>query len=225
MSEVAESVHDETKADETQEAQKEESVETETFLTEGAEHEDAPKEEEVTESDTPEEEAEENEEESDTQSAPESYEPFTLPEDSELDEQALEKFEALAKDANLSQEMAQRFVDQFVERLQSMQEESSVALQEQGQEWLKELKNDPDYGGKRLKSTQSDCARAMRVFGSRDLDELLDSTQLGNHPAMIKAFARIGKAMSEDITVVGKHAAAEPAKPLAEILYPQNPTT
>lgn len=40
--------------------------------------------------------------------------------------------------------------------------------------------------------------RAVKHFGGDDLVKFLDDTQLGNHPALIRAFAKIGMGMTEE---------------------------
>jgi hypothetical protein len=45
--------------------------------------------------------------------------------------------------------------------------------------------------------------RALRHFGGADLAAMLDRTGLGNDPAWIRAFARIGEALAEDSLVSG----------------------
>jgi len=45
--------------------------------------------------------------------------------------------------------------------------------------------------------------RALRHFGGPDLAATLDRTGLGNDPAWVRAFARIGEAMAEDALVSG----------------------
>ncbi len=45
--------------------------------------------------------------------------------------------------------------------------------------------------------------RAVRAFGSEDLLSVFNSTGIGDHPAVIKAFYAIGQAMSEDALVLG----------------------
>ncbi|MEI6907818.1 peptidase, partial [Klebsiella pneumoniae] len=53
-------------------------------------------------------------------------------------------------------------------------------------------------------------------FGTPELKEYLNGTGLGNHPELVKAFIKVGKAMSEDGMVTGKEGGQRSA---AEVLY------
>lgn len=148
--------------------------------------------------------------------APEKYE-FTAAEGVELDTEALKDFEPLARELNLNQEQAQKLVDMYGTKLLPMvQKQQAEAWQKQTEGWAESVKADKEIGGDKLNSNLSAAQRALDQFGTPELKEYLNGTGLGNHPELVKAFIKIGKAMSEDNMVTGNESGQRSA---AEVLY------
>lgn len=133
------------------------------------------------------------------QGAPEAYADFTVPEGYEFSGELAEDFKAVAKELNLSQEQAQRLIDLDMKRLQS----SGDALQQASAEWTESAKSDKEFGGDKLPENISLAKKALDTFGTPELRNLLEETGLGNHPEIIRAFYRAGKAISEDGFIAG----------------------
>ncbi|MEP8720217.1 peptidase [Enterobacter kobei] len=136
--------------------------------------------------------------------APEKYE-FKAGEGVELDTEALKDFEPVARDLNLTNEQAQKLVDAYPKILAGVQQRQAEAWQAQTEQWAADVKADKEIGGDKLTANLSAAQRALEQFGDPELKEYLDSTGLGNHPALVKAFIKVGKAMSEDKVVTGGH--------------------
>lgn len=137
--------------------------------------------------------------------APEKYE-FKAGEGVELDQEALKDFEPLARELNLTNEQAQKLVDMYGTKLLPMvQKQQAEAWQKQTEGWAESVKADKEIGGDKLTSSISTAQRALETFGTPELKEYLNTTGLGNHPELVKAFVKIGKAMSEDNVVTGGH--------------------
>ncbi|WP_182409142.1 peptidase [Klebsiella michiganensis] len=137
--------------------------------------------------------------------APEKYE-FKPAEGLELDTSALEQFEPIARELNLTNEQAQKMVDLYGTKIMPMvQKRQSEVWQKTTEQWAAEVKADKEIGGDKLTANLSAAQRALEQFGDPELKEYLDSTGLGNHPALVKAFIKVGKAMSEDKVVTGGH--------------------
>lgn len=136
--------------------------------------------------------------------APEKYE-FSAGEGVELDSAALADFEPVARELNLTNEQAQKLVDAYPKILEGVQQRQAEAWQKQTEDWAANVKADKEIGGDKLISNLSAAQRALEQFGDPELKEYLDSTGLGNHPALVKAFIKVGKAMSEDKVVTGGH--------------------
>jgi len=147
--------------------------------------------------------------------APEKYE-FQAGEGVELDTEALKDFEPVARDLNLTNEQAQKLVDAYPKILAGVQQRQAEAWQAQTEQWAADVKADKEIGGDKLTTNLSAAQRAMDQFGTPELKEYLEGTGLGNHPELVKAFIKIGKAMSEDGMVDGSNQGQRSA---AEVLY------
>jgi len=144
--------------------------------------------------------------------APEKYEDFTVPEGVEVDGEQIEKFKELARELNLTQESAQKFVD-----LQTKMAARHIeAFQAEQAKWVSSLQT--EWGGE-FKANVQKAQRAMSQFGSPELRQLLDSTGFGNHPAVAKMMVAVGNKLGDPDFVEGKSATQVP-KTAAEILYP-----
>lgn len=81
------------------------------------------------------------------------------------------------------------------------------------------MKADKEIGGDKLTASLSKAQQALETFGTPELKEYLNETGLGNHPELVKAFVKIGKAMSEDNMVSAANTGQRSA---AEVLYGKN---
>lgn len=147
--------------------------------------------------------------------APEKYE-FQAGEGVELDAEALKDFEPVARELNLTNEQAQKLVDAYPKILSGVQQRQTEAWQAQTEQWAADVKADKEVGGDKLTANLSAAQRALDQFGTPELREYLDGTGLGNHPELVKAFIKVGKAMSEDGVITGKESGQRSA---AEVLY------
>lgn len=75
------------------------------------------------------------------------------------------------------------------------------AVAEMSDGWLKQVKADPELGGRRLKRTLENAQYAMR-YGTAKFRKLLDETGYGNHPEVVRFCARIGAAIRTDLANV-----------------------
>lgn len=130
--------------------------------------------------------------------APESYADFTLPEGLKADAIALDKATPLFKELGLNQEQAQKLVDFEAERVQAMESAHRDAFAATTKEWAEAAQNDPDIGGEKFEQNIAVALKGLERFGSPELKQVLDTTGLGNHPAMIKLAFNVGKLLKED---------------------------
>ncbi|MFV8917572.1 peptidase [Serratia fonticola] len=143
---------------------------------------------------------------------PEKYE-FKAPEGVEqLDPQALAVFEPIAKELGLSQEQAQKLVDIYPQ----IQQQQAEAWSKQVTDWGDQVKADKEIGGDKLTASVGQAQKALDQFGTPALREYLEQSGLGNHPELVRAFAKVGKMMSEDKIIVPNQGGQRSA---ADILY------
>ena len=148
--------------------------------------------------------------------APEKYE-FKAAEGQELDAAALEQFEPIARELNLTNEQAQKMVDLYgTQILPMVQKQQAEAWQKTTEQWAADVKADKEIGGDKLTASIGVAQRALETFGTPDLKEYLNSTGLGNHPDLIKFCVKVGQAMSEDKVLTGNEHGQRSA---AQVLY------
>lgn len=152
----------------------------------------------------------------DTAAAPPEKYDLKLPEDSLLDEKALEGTVSYAKERGLSNEQAQ----ELVERESFAISEYVTRMKGEAENWIAEAKGDEELGGDSFNKNVEMARRVVEKFGSDKFKEALNDSGLGNHPEVVRVFKRIAESMGED-SLVQPGAAAKPAKSMAEILYPE----
>lgn len=150
--------------------------------------------------------------------APEKYGDFEFPEGMELDEAAMEQFLPLAKELDLNQEQAQKLVSMYSQNIQSQIEAQETEYKDVRSEWVKAIKADKEVGGKDYEANLGLARNALKAFGSDELTDMLNHTGLGDNPAVVKFFVKVGKAIKEDGMVSGVQSKAP--KDAAKILFP-----
>jgi hypothetical protein len=136
---------------------------------------------------------------------PEEYQ-FETPEGAELDEAVTEAYSEAAREAGLSQEAAQAMLDQVAP---VMAQRTAERLETARNEWAEAAQTDKEFGGDKLQENLGVAKKAMDAFGTPELQDLLNESGLGNHPELIRAFYRAGKAVSEDQFVNGQTRGAQ----------------
>ena len=111
-----------------------------------------------------------------------------------------------AKAHDLSEEDLQAFVEFDAVRLKQQAEATVAKARKTQEEWISEMKRDPEIGGQNFDQTIVDAKKVVQRFGSDAFVKLLETTQLdgplGSHPEMIRLLSSIGKGRLED-TVAG----------------------
>jgi hypothetical protein len=144
---------------------------------------------------------------------PEKYE-LTLPENAPFEQADLDAIAAEARAMSCTQEEAQALV---LARVAHMQERAAS--------YLVELKADPELGGAKLDETVQLALKGRSFLAPEGSEEAaylareLDKTGAGNHRLMMRMFARLGRAMSED-GGGGLRPSSGPEKTAAQKMYP-----
>jgi hypothetical protein len=149
------------------------------------------------------------------QGAPEHYE-FKPVEGVSLSEEVTAKFSEVAKELNLSQDAAQKMLDQVAPAIARQQQ---AAIQQLNEQWVNAVKADKEIGGDKLGANLAIAKKARDAFGTDGLRKLLNESRIGNHPEVIRFFVRAGQAISEDTFVSGGTRPASGGKDAATVLY------
>lgn len=157
--------------------------------------------------------------------APEKYE-FKAPDGVELAEATVTRFSEVARAANLTQEQAQGILGEMASAIQQQSRASLEAFYKDiggmPETWADQVRADKEFGGLKLEENLGIAAKARDAFGGPELKMLFDKTGIGNHPALVRAFVKIGKAISQDGFVSGGGSGATSTKSYADRLYGSN---
>ncbi len=152
--------------------------------------------------------------------APESYTDFNMPEGMETDQGMIETFLPVAKELNLSQENAQKFVDLHTKGLKASVDAHVKDWADAMGKWKGDTKADKEIGGERFDQTQVNVNLALKTFGNEKLSEMLEVTGVGNHVEFVRFFDKVGGLIANDKIDLGNVANAE-TRTQAEIMYPK----
>ncbi len=122
---------------------------------------------------------------------------ITLPQGAQVDQTALDSFKATAKEFGLTSEQASGLVAKELERGGVAADAAAKEWEKLNQGYVDALAADTEFGGDKLAETQLLAQKAFRAYGSEIQQEIV-TLGLQNHPGLIKAFARMGRAMKED---------------------------
>jgi len=147
---------------------------------------------------------------------PEKYD-FQMPENVTMDEASLNAFSQFAKDAGLNQEHAQAMLSKLAP---AMQERQAQVQADMKAAWTESTKTDKEIGGVQLDQNLKVAMKALKAFGTPELQTLLNESGLGDHPELIRACYRAGKTISEDSFVPSGTAARQTTKDYSSQLYP-----
>ena len=155
--------------------------------------------------------------------APEEYGGFKLPDGQEIDADALEVFLPAAKEANLTQDQAQGFVDIMAKAVADAAQDQLETWETTRADWRKAAESDKEVGGERFEATLGLAKKALNKIGTPELSEQLDITGMGDHVEVIRLLARVAKIIGDDELNIGGVAGGSP-KTQAEVMFPDMPT-
>lgn len=141
-----------------------------------------------------------------------------LPEGSELSEKDLKEFSEFAKENKLSEETAQKLLDQKSQQVSALKESQRVAYEAEVEGWKNAVMADKEIGGQNFQQAVAYSKMAVDKFGSDEFKRAVNVSGLGNHPELVRTFARIGKAMADDTLVAAPKNQSQEV-PLEDVFY------
>lgn len=157
---------------------------------------------------------------------PEAYE-LTLPEGMALDADLLGEATPVFKEIGLTNEAANKLMPFAAKLLEKSRTSFETQMLEAGsaqrKAWLDEAKSAEDIGGPKWDATLGVAAKGLDAMGFKagtQFRALLNDSGLGNHPDMIRAFAKLGELAGEE----GDFARADAGAPVDALseMYPNN---
>lgn len=155
------------------------------------------------------------------------YEPFKLPENVSLDETKVSEFTNILSELELKgkashaevQEFGQKAVDLFINEQKSLVEHINktqlTAWEKTKTDWKDLTLKDPEIGGNRFQTALTSAQTFIRTHGGSpeqqaEFRALMDTSGLGNHPAMIRLLAKAGASMTEGSPLAAKTPVSAP---------------
>lgn len=123
---------------------------------------------------------------------PEAYE-WRLPEGVQIGEGETETYQSLFRELSLTQEQVDRIAEVEGELAQAR-----IQQQEQMREDWKAAAQKDEELGRDWDLTLQRAGYALNELADEEFANFLEDTGLGDHPVLIKAFARLGQVMSND---------------------------
>lgn len=155
-----------------------------------------------------------------TPKAPEKYE-FKAAGDAKVDEAIATEVAALAKEFGLPQDKAQKLYDSRLAAGDSQMKQLADRVTATHKEWQAASRADKEFGGEAFEANLGIAAQAAKQFADPEFSKLMDTTGLGDHPAVIRLFYKLGKQLQNDKTLTGGGGPNQ-GKSAAELLFPKS---
>ena len=126
------------------------------------------------------------------------YDSLDVPEDTPLQKEEVERILKQSKEEGLSKDDAQKRLEEADTLVKGYALRSQQALEQAADQWIQDTKNDKEIGGERYKESVELARRTAHKFGTPEFLDSLNKTGFGNHPEVIRVFARIGRQMQDD---------------------------
>jgi hypothetical protein len=159
---------------------------------------------------------------------PETYE-LEAPDGFTVDPQALAVATPVFKELGLSNEQANKLMPVAAKFAAGLSDKLNAQILSQvhadRKAWLDTAMADREIGGANWKQTLAKGAYALDNLGfpkGSPFRVLLDESGLGNHPEMIRAWAKVGRAIGEDGDFVRGAGTPHSRRDTAETLYPND---
>ena len=146
---------------------------------------------------------------------PEAYE-LKAPDGYPMGEAELKQLNEMCRAAKLSKEQGEAVLKYMHGNYTAYQESQAAQLKK----WVEEAKADKEFGGDNFDANVADAKRGLATFDTDgSIRAMLEETGYGSNPAVLKIFARVGKALGED-RLVGSGGKNQNEKPLEDRLWP-----
>lgn len=150
--------------------------------------------------------------------APINYD-VTLPEGYFLSDDMRAQFTKVAQECGLSNDAANKLINLHVQQMEAAAREQASGIADKAADFERLSRQDSEIGGAHFETSLKTAKAALNQFGTAALADVLNQSGLGNHPEMIRLFARIGKAMGEGHYAGSKETVTERPRTRAEIMY------
>ena len=158
-----------------------------------------------------------------SQTIPDTYADFAMPEGVTVDSALLNDAVPLFKELGLTQDQAQKLVDFQAKQVQASSQSQVDAFDQLMNDWQEKSKNDKEFGGDKFEENIGIARSAIDKFGTPELKQLLEEHGVGNHPEVIRFMVNVGKLTAEDVPG-GTTVPTSKAQDRVSLLYPNDKT-
>lgn len=151
--------------------------------------------------------ADAGEEGSDT--VPDTYADFAMPEGMELDATALAEAAPMFKELGLTQDQSQKVIDLYAKQVQAGSQKQVDDFNQLMSDWRTQAESDSEVGGDKFNENVKIAQSAINKYGTPELKQLLEEQGVGNHPEVIRFMVRVGQTLTEDVPGSAGTAAAQ----------------
>jgi hypothetical protein len=140
-----------------------------------------------------------------------------------LDPKTVDNVIAFAKERGLTPEQAQGILDRESLNRTSYADAVKQEAESVKKTWTDTALKDPEIGGtpEKLKESAELSKRVLQRYATQEFVKTLETTGFGNHPELVRVFARIGKEMRED-QFVAPEGVVTPEVDKASRLFPSH---
>ncbi|WP_245425851.1 hypothetical protein [Rhizobium sp. J15] len=147
---------------------------------------------------------------------------LTMPDGIAVDEELLAALGPDFRELGLTNSEAQKLADRFIAIQAARAETRGKVWGETVSKWADDAKADAEIGGRKWDGTVRDSRRFVNTMGTPALREYLEASGGGNHPELIRIFAKAGALIKEDDPATGgAGGAGRPVDP-AHVLFPND---
>ena len=149
-----------------------------------------------------------------------------MPEGMEMDQGLADAVSPVFKEMGLTQDQAVKLTQAYAAHIQATADEQGRMINDTMEGWVSTAKADKEIGHAAWNESVQNANKALREFGTPELlDDVMIQQGMGNHPEVIRIFARIGKAISDDSLVTGKSTDTGEAAPRENLWYGETTPT
>lgn len=143
------------------------------------------------------------------------YNALTLPEEFKQDANFLTNFKVVVEKYNLNSSDPKKNLEGFIQYIRDeavqFNANEETRLQELTKSYEDALKKDPVFG-KDYEGNLKFAVDAIEKFGGKELSDLMEKDIILNNPAIVKAFANIGKQINDAKIITGNQTQATPER-------------
>lgn len=147
---------------------------------------------------------------------------LAMPEGIPVDQEMVDALGPEFAELGLTNAQAQKLADKFIEVQKGKMEARGKEWGDRVSGWVDDAKNDKEMGGDNWDTTVSNGRRFLDAHGTPELRDYLNASGGGNHPEIIRVFAKAGALIREDNPADGGAGGSGKPAEAAHVLFPND---